>query len=403
MQRRRPSEGVEWQLVATLYDQTSTLVIGGLALPVVAVVAWFQTHQAWYLLWASGMILGLGARVGLQFAFRRRGAGPNRVRLWRRRFTLGAWLMGALWGIAAFGITAHADPLIETLLIAVQLVVIMGASARNSAAPAAVYGQMFFALTPLFVATLIDADRNYWTIGVLLLFQTFASLSIVHHLSRRTICFLETEECNAELLRQIGRTNADLADANERLAAAATTDALTGIANRRRFDDALAEESRRAARDGTVYSLLMVDIDAFKAYNDRHGHQAGDECLRRVAHALAAALRRPADVAARYGGEEFAAILPQTSTFAASALAETIRADIAALAIGTVGDAPGSISVSIGVATSPPDGRGRPGALLRAADAALYAAKHAGRNCVRIGSVAAVPDPAPTSREGAVL
>jgi diguanylate cyclase (GGDEF)-like protein len=162
------------------------------------------------------------------------------------------------------------------------------------------------------------------------------------------------------------------------------SDGLTGIANRRHFDVAMEKESRRAKRAGTPLSLLMLDIDSFKAYNDHYGHQQGDACLVRVATALASMLQRPLDLIARYGGEEFAVILPEMDAQQSVAMAESMRRKIASLNIAhdMAGHAE-HVTISVGVATYASAAEGDDiAALLGAADRALYAAKRAGRNCV---------------------
>ena len=178
-----------------------------------------------------------------------------------------------------------------------------------------------------------------------------------------------------------------LLDHAETLRARSYVDGLTGIANRSYFDVALARELRRAQRVDGHLSLLLLDIDSFKAYNDHFGHQQGDTCLATVAQALAARLKRPADVAARYGGEEFAAILPDTSLGQAEHLANAIREHVMALALA---HAPAAhwpvVTLSIGVASYGRDGLDAPAVLIAAADQALYAAKRAGRNRVIVAS-----------------
>ena len=161
-----------------------------------------------------------------------------------------------------------------------------------------------------------------------------------------------------------------------------SVDGLTGVANRRRFDEALAHEWERAAHDGSALSLLMIDIDCFKPYNDRHGHPGGDACLLRVARAIREAGSRATDIVARYGGEEFAVILPATQEESACAIAERIHAAIAGLRLphGAVDGQP-YVTVSIGVASRHP-GSSRAEELVAAADRALYAAKRLGRNRV---------------------
>ncbi|HRP98322.1 MAG TPA: diguanylate cyclase [Rhodocyclaceae bacterium] len=176
-----------------------------------------------------------------------------------------------------------------------------------------------------------------------------------------------------------------LDEANRELTRLSAVDGLTGIANRRCFDDTLRREWRRAARRGAPLSLLLADIDHFKEYNDRYGHQRGDDCLKAVARELAARLNRPSDLVARYGGEEFAVILPETDADGAWRVAEALRRAIQASEIAHEGSSTESlVTISIGVAATVPAGADSTGmaALLRRADEALYEAKRGGRNRV---------------------
>jgi diguanylate cyclase (GGDEF)-like protein len=159
----------------------------------------------------------------------------------------------------------------------------------------------------------------------------------------------------------------------------ASHDALTGIANRRNFDETLEREWRRCRRDAQSLALLMLDVDYFKPYNDTFGHPAGDVCLQRVAQALAQVPLRASDLVARYGGEEFAVILPNASLQGAREVAERLRAAVWQMALPGVA-AP--VSVSIGVACLPATPEASPEQLMALADAALYRAKHEGRNRV---------------------
>ena len=192
----------------------------------------------------------------------------------------------------------------------------------------------------------------------------------------------------ADTTRQLESKTRALEEANEHLASAietlhriSTQDGLTGVSNRRAFDETLAQEWRRAARSGASLSILMLDIDYFKAYNDAEGHQAGDDVLRRVAQTLRTSLHRAGDVVARYGGEEFVILLPQTDAEHAAHIAERLRQKIEELDIPHLASPMERLTVSIGVASliPPRDGSGTE-EFVHAADAALYDAKRQGRN-----------------------
>jgi diguanylate cyclase (GGDEF)-like protein/PAS domain S-box-containing protein len=163
----------------------------------------------------------------------------------------------------------------------------------------------------------------------------------------------------------------------------AASDGLTGLANRRSFDQTLAMEWARAERTKKPLSLVLVDVDHFKLYNDLHGHQKGDECLRAVASIIGETALRPADLSARYGGEEFTIIMPETDQRAAVKVAERLRSTLAKLQLkhGAAGAGP-LVTFSIGIATRAPDETVSADWLLMKADEALYAAKHTGRNRV---------------------
>ncbi len=191
---------------------------------------------------------------------------------------------------------------------------------------------------------------------------------------------------NEQLEAKILQRTSELQEANQRLSELSTTDGLTGIANRRKFDTAISEEWARAARNKTSLSLIMLDIDHFKKYNDHYGHQQGDDCLRRVAEAMRSSARRQGDLAARYGGEEFCMILPDTTASGGLELAERLRIFIADLNMPHVYSPHSRITVSIGLAALTPEDGGSSPMLLRLADEALYRAKSEGRNCVRSAS-----------------
>lgn len=173
----------------------------------------------------------------------------------------------------------------------------------------------------------------------------------------------------------------------DRLYELATTDGLTGLANRRAFDEALETEWHRTKRASGQLSLLLIDLDHFKGFNDHYGHQVGDDCLRAVASTIRSMVRRPGDLAARYGGEEIGVILPDTDSAGAVAIAQAIRTAVEALRIPHAENGPAArfVTISAGVATALSRMGGSiqmPAGLLQAADIALYKAKNNGRNRV---------------------
>jgi diguanylate cyclase (GGDEF)-like protein len=193
----------------------------------------------------------------------------------------------------------------------------------------------------------------------------------------------------SELMRLVRERTQQLEEANRKLAQISYLDAVTEVSNRRSFEEELTMEWRRSTRTGSRLSLLMIDIDNFKAFNDNAGHQAGDACLKKVAAVIDEGVRRAGDVVSRYGGEEFAVLLPDTDLTGASALAERIRASVEERNIFHPATHK-AVTVSIGVATASGRDDGEPSQLVRAADAALYKAKRDGRNLVRVADSAVV-------------
>ncbi|HEU4600534.1 MAG TPA: diguanylate cyclase [Steroidobacteraceae bacterium] len=224
-------------------------------------------------------------------------------------------------------------------------------------------------------------------------------------LTQRRRVEAELEAIRSDLERRVGERTAALEarneeltrlrlaleTANQRLKRLVAVDALTGIANRRHFDRVLERELRRARREHLPISLIFLDLDEFKRFNDTYGHARGDEVLRQVAQTLDETFRRGGDLVARYGGEEFAVILPGVDGKRAALYAERLRRRVWRLSIGyDASDVSDRVTISGGVATVEPPNVSTPDELLHAADQALYRAKCLGRNRITSASTASL-------------
>ncbi|MEG0879884.1 MAG: sensor domain-containing diguanylate cyclase [Janthinobacterium sp.] len=217
-----------------------------------------------------------------------------------------------------------------------------------------------------------DACLQIAALSALILLIGFFGCRLLNQLTSRLIVEEEFKESSDELKVS-----------NQRLTHLALQDGLTGLANRRSFDEALIVEFSRAQRAGNSLGLMMIDVDFFKQYNDIYGHVAGDECLKKIAGVVASGMRRAGDMAARYGGEEMVLLLPGSDVDGAVSLAETIRHGIESVGIAHIGSPLCKVTVSIGVAVFPLITMETMAiTLLNAADHALYKAKASGRNNV---------------------
>lgn len=206
---------------------------------------------------------------------------------------------------------------------------------------------------------------------------------LLHEASQQARLREAIARANQELEHKVQQRTAELREANLRLERLSSLDGLSGLSNRRIFDETLKAEWQRAQRHGHWLALIMLDIDHFKAYNDNYGHQAGDACIQALAGVLSCSVRRAGELVARYGGEEFVFILPGSDPDAATREAERIRQAVLALALPHAHATTASVvTVSLGVAATIPGADQYPDALLKAADDALYRAKRSGRNQV---------------------
>jgi len=251
---------------------------------------------------------------------------------------------------------------------------------------------------PLYVAVgLSPADymADWWTnavflIGLWVLFSVVMLFLMIQKARgwRQRVTTLRTLEENADLEVKVAERTRELEDSNRKLEALSAKDGLTGIANRRRFEEALAGEWSRAARGGQPLALALFDVDLFKNYNDHYGHLQGDDCLRKVASLIDGHARRPGDLVARYGGEEFAFLAPAQDADAALTLVEMIRGALEAKALPHAMSPLECVTISVGVAAVVPTVGGAPETLVKMADDALYRAKRQGRNRAVLADVA---------------
>lgn len=237
---------------------------------------------------------------------------------------------------------------------------------------------------PLVVACALAKDEilSQWQRSVLMLaVASLLAIGFLAFLGKRLVLQIIIRDM---LEHELLRARAALEDQNGQLAALARKDGLTGIANRRHFEQVIEQEAGRAERNRTPLAVIMIDVDHFKKYNDRYGHVAGDDCLRRVAAVIKDAMVRPGDLAARYGGEEFVGVLAETDEHGAGHVAERIRRGIEELEIEHADSDAGHVTVSIGVhaVVQPRQEKLSVHAIVTGADAMLYEAKRQGRNRV---------------------
>ncbi len=343
-----------------VYRRSSTIFVHGLAVAL-ALSAFLLTEvpAAPVLLWLVFLFATMGyhAYRGRLLAAedRRAMAGVN-----TRALAIVAALAGLGWGAGA-GFLPFVSPALQLLLILTLMAIGAASLPRMAALPRVHAAFMAGLFVPVLIALIVVFGVHHWMMVAVLL-VIWGGLTD------------EARKANADLM--------ELYSARQSLQTEAVRDKLTGIPNRRSFDVTLEREWRRAQRLKAPLSLVMIDVDVFKKYNDRYGHPAGDDCLAKIARALAGVPKRAGDLVARYGGEEFVVLLFHTPRDDALAVAEGMRRAVGALGIPHQDAPTGFASVSLGGATCIPGTDDSPEDLLRAADGALYLAKAAGRNQV---------------------
>lgn len=294
------------------------------------------------------------------------------------QFATGCGLTGFAYGIGLAWFMPYLPEIRQLAILAVAITVIPGAMVSFSTSKQSFFSYLYpkLGIPMMLCLGWVDAFHTYlFLYGIIYLMVVLTLFNWYYNVLTDSI---RIRLQNHELVESLRESNRQLAELS-------TIDGLTGIANRRHFDELLEKEILRCKREGKPVSLLMLDIDFFKEYNDEYGHLKGDECLQKISQALQQKIKRPGDIVARYGGEEFCIITPATGQDGAFQLARQIQQGIEQLGIyHGKSDVASNVTVSIGIATLLPTDTCNSREILSAADTALYEAKKAGRNLIRI-------------------
>jgi diguanylate cyclase (GGDEF)-like protein len=355
----------------------------------IAIIAWYNWYTSHSLDSAAAVGIvstTLGIRLAFNHSFHRRGA-DARVSYWVRQYARSSLIAALGWGASlSILIFTTGYPAIFAVFALISTP-IQGASARAYAMPRVVILHISIVLGMVSIASTVFGVAVAIPLALLYLWYQIGFVLGLVALRKK---MLKADHDRATLLTQVTRYNSNLAVMNARLSTIALTDGLTGVGNRRDFDQRLRLHLQQQTSCAAPLVLLLIDVDHFKRFNDTYGHLAGDECLKRVAAAIRTAART-GDFTARYGGEEFALILPATLTEDALLVAERVRQAVETMDRGELHfSAPLTVSIGVGIAAA--GAALQPQELVEAADRALYLAKQCGRNCVKSGAAAQSPE-----------
>lgn len=375
---------VRAQKIASVYKHTWTLAVSHpIAGALLVANFWDVASHIQLLSWFAALILVSAARVPLYCQYRQHEKEIAQCERWGLYFAVMAALQGSLYGVAWFAFVPVGDP----FFLSVVCLWVMGLSAcavvGYAAHPKTLLSFFVPVVVPGTLLLLMDGSERM---------QILAAALFVYGV----VILLASAPVYRSIVQSI--------ELNLRLRELSEQDGLTGLANRRHFDETLQKELNRAARNEAPLSLLLMDIDHFKAYNDHYGHVSGDHCLRLVSDAIAGCVRRSGELLARYGGEEFALLLPNTDKAELAEMVERLQDAVSESAIPHDGrpDGQALITLSIGGTTVKGDYPATPECVIENADTALYMAKNHGRNqyyfyCRRSGQLAAATPLALTS------
>ncbi len=384
------SPEVAWKLVDTLFRQTMSMFAGASVFMVLGVVGYVGSGSLWYLAGLAYTVCVFLWRFWQTRLYARSRDSATPV-MWAWRSVQSGWATAAGWGAWSAVVLFEPEKSIVIMVIGMHAGLVAGGAVRNCAVPLIAVGQILLSAIPLFVACVLSNNPYLQVYAGIVALHLLAALTLTKALHRQTLLLLLKEREKSDLVDRLAIANQELEVINQHLERLVATDALTGVANRRAFDLAVAREWRQSAREQAPLSLLILDVDHFKAFNDLYGHQAGDACLREVASAAESATRRPRDMLARYGGEEFVVVLPATYLDGAIKIAEDILSAVEARAVRHDHSTFGHITVSIGASCMVANQEEGVERLTAAADSALYSAKRGGRNRVHAAEVQKAP------------
>lgn len=377
---RNSDEVLERQIADALHTTAVPGAVASLAgLALVAFFLWSPARELFLSAWAGAMFVLTALRVIGSLAYRRFDGLSPIAWIWAMTAMVSA--SGAIWGIGIFGMTRFCTDSELLVVFSVGLGAVMITVTNVAFWPAMNGFQLcILGVSAAGLATSGRPGHALLAFGAVLMIVICVVAG--RRLSAKVVEAMRLAAANERLVRELSDQHAALHAANARLAELSRVDGLTGLANRRWFAEVLETEWMRAQRDDLPLSLVALDIDQFKAYNDRYGHAAGDRCLKAVALAMSASARVGVDLAARPGGEEFALILAGADAVEALAVAERLRRAVAAVTGSPSAGLPMAATASLGVATAWPGRGGSPATLADDADRALYRAKEHGRDRV---------------------
>lgn len=360
------NEKIKARHLELLYSHLSVSVLTGIvAGSFITIMLWNEVDHVLFSIWLAFFAILLIYRLLILLFFTRSNDTSSHLNLWDNLNFAGTLMTGLIWGSLTFFYSSLWPPELQISLWVLLIALMSGASASISVILK--YYLAYCAPIMLFSLYVQYVDKSYYLMAIFFFYSLLLSMTARNF----------RKQNNFIIEQQI-----KLIDANNKLEALATKDALTNLPNRRAFENLFRNEWERHLRSKKHLSLMMLDVDYFKNYNDHYGHSKGDECLRSIANIIQKSLLRPSDVAARYGGEEFIIILPETSKEGALEVAERIHYNLKVMNIPHEYPRPDSrLTVSIGIATLIPESGKNSKVLQLLADRELYKAKANGRNC----------------------